>query len=94
MQFYQEQLIPTHEKILQEMQLQYNAMQIGAIRLLQAKQQEVKIRRSYIQAYYNYQVAQSEMQQILYGRLPTLETTNVLLESGVDSPTTLKHGGH
>ena len=93
-QFYQEQLIPTHEKILQEMQLQYNAMQIGAIRLLQAKQQEMKIRRSYVQAYYNYQVAQSEMQQILYGGLPRLETTNVLLESGVDSPTTLKHGGH
>ena len=69
-------------------------MQIGAIRLLQAKQQEVKIRRSYVQAYYNYQVAQSEMQLILYGGLPRLETTNVLLESGVDSPTTLKHGGH
>lgn len=93
-QFYQEQLIPTHEKILQEMQLQYNAMQIGAIRLLQTKQQEVKIRRSYIQAYYNYQVARSEMQQILYGRLPTLETTNALLERGVASPTILKHGGH
>ena len=66
---YQNEILPLQEKILEQVQLQYNAMQVGTPRLLLAKQQQINAGRDYIQALYNYHVARAEFDQILNGRL-------------------------
>jgi cobalt-zinc-cadmium efflux system outer membrane protein len=66
---YQNEILPLQEKILEQIQLQYNAMQVGTPRLLVAKQQQIDAGRDYIQALYNYHVARAEFDQILNGRL-------------------------
>ena len=66
---YQDEILPLQEKILEQVQLQYNAMQVGTPRLLLAKQQQIDAGRDYIQALYNYHVARVTFDQILSGRL-------------------------
>ena len=66
---YQDEILPLQEKILEQVQLQYNAMQVGTPRLLLAKQQQIDAGRDYIQALYNYHVARAKFDQILNGRL-------------------------
>ena len=78
---YQNEILPLQEKILEQVQLQYNAMQVGTPRLLLAKQQQIDAGRDYIQALYNYHVAQVKLDQILDGRL-VLDTVDVSLSQG------------
>ena len=78
---YQNKILPLQEKILEQVQLQYNAMQVGTPRLLLAKQQQIDAGRDYIQALYNYHVAQVKLDQILDGRL-VLDTVDVSLSQG------------
>jgi cobalt-zinc-cadmium efflux system outer membrane protein len=66
---YRNEILPLQEKILEQVQLQYNAMQVGTPRLLLAKQQQIDAGRDYIQALYNYHVAHVVFDQILNGRL-------------------------
>ncbi len=66
---YRNEILPLQEKILEQVQLQYNAMQVGTPRLLLAKQQQIDAGRDYIQALYNYHVARVTFDQILNGRL-------------------------
>ena len=66
---YQDEILPLQEKILEQVQLQYNAMQVGTPRLLLAKQQQIDAGRDYIQALYNYHVARVVFDQVLSGRL-------------------------
>ena len=66
---YQNEILPLQERILDQVQLQYNAMQVGTPQLLLAKQQQIDAGRNYIQALYNYHVARAEFDQILNGRL-------------------------
>jgi outer membrane protein, heavy metal efflux system len=66
--FYQNQMLPLQEKILEQVQLEYNAMQVGVLRLLLAKQQQINTGREYIQSLQNYHIAKAELQQILAGR--------------------------
>ena len=73
--FYQNKMLPLQEKILEQVQLQYNAMQVGTLRLLLAKQQEIDAGRGYIQSLLNYHVARAELEQILKGRLVAFSST-------------------
>jgi len=65
---YQNEILPLQDRILEQVQLQYNAMQVGTPRLLLAKQQQIDAGRDYIQAFYNYHVARVAFDQILKGR--------------------------
>ena len=78
---YQNEILPLQEKILEQVQLQYNAMQIGTPRLLRAKQQQIDTGRDYIQALYNYHVARVAFDQILNGRLVS-DTVDLSLSQG------------
>jgi len=71
--FYQNQVLPGQNQILEQQQLQYNAMQIGTIRLLEARQQLAKHQLDYFQAGYNYLIKASQLRQLLNGRLPSEE---------------------
>lgn len=95
---YQNEMLPLQNKILEQIQLQYNAMQVGTPRLLLAKQQQIDVGREYIQALYNYHVARVVFDQILNGRLGLDAQVNTPLSQGNG---TVKHlenaaagGGH
>ena len=40
--YYRDILLPLHERIVNETQLQYNAMQLGPLQLLRAREQQIK----------------------------------------------------
>ena len=79
---YQNKILPLQERILDQVQLQYNAMQVGTPRLLLAKQQQIDAGRSYIQELYNYHVARTEFDQILNGRLVSEAQVDTALSQG------------
>ena len=69
--YYRDILLPLHERIVNESQLQYNAMQLGPIQLLRAKEQQIETAVAYIEALRDYWLAQGDIGQLLSGRLPT-----------------------
>jgi cobalt-zinc-cadmium efflux system outer membrane protein len=69
--YYRDILLPLHERIVNESQLQYNAMQLGPIQLLRAKEQQIETAVAYIEALRDYWLARGDAGQILSGRLPS-----------------------
>lgn len=64
---YKNIILPLRHRITEETQRHYNAMLVGAFRLLQAKQAEVMGETRYVQELHNYWSARSDMQQLLSG---------------------------
>ena len=93
--FYRNEMLPLQASILDQVQLEYNAMQVGALRLLLAKQQEIDAGRGYIQALYNYHVARAELEQILNGRLVAgASTTQAMMRGASEMASTNEAGRH
>jgi cobalt-zinc-cadmium efflux system outer membrane protein len=69
--YYRDILLPLHERIVNETQLQYNAMQLGPFQLLRAKEQQIETAVAYIEALREYWLARGDFGQILSGRLPS-----------------------
>lgn len=70
---YHDVLLPMRDRILQETQLQYNAMQVGPLNLLRAKEQQIETAVRYIDALREYWTAHADLALILAGRLPQTE---------------------
>lgn len=88
---YRATLLPLRSDIVEQSQLQYNAMQIGPFQLLQAKQAELDTGRQYIEALRNYWVAVVELEHSVGGRLEN----GVRTESAVpNAANTSMHEGH
>lgn len=68
--YYRDILLPLRERITNEAQLQYNAMQLGPIQLLRAREQQIETAVAYVEALRDYWLARSDMGQLLSGRLP------------------------
>jgi cobalt-zinc-cadmium efflux system outer membrane protein len=68
--YYRDILLPLHERIVNETQLQYNAMQIGPFQLLRARKQQIETGVAYIEALRDYWLGRGDLGQILSGRLP------------------------
>lgn len=68
--YYRDILLPLQERIVNETQLQYNAMQLGPIQLLRAREQQIETAVAYIEALRDYWLEQGDLGQILNGRLP------------------------
>ena len=68
--YYRDILLPLHERIVNEAQLQYNAMQLSPLELLRAREQQIEIAASYVGALREYWLARADTEQILSGRLP------------------------
>jgi outer membrane protein, heavy metal efflux system len=81
--YYRDILLPLHERIVNESQLQYNAMQLGPIQLLRAREQQIETAVAYIDALRDYWVARGDLGQILSGRLPS---SNGMPISGATAP--------
>lgn len=67
---YRSAVLPLREKVVEQAQLQYNAMQIGLYQLLTAKREQVEAYRSYIEAIRDYWMARAELERLVGGRLP------------------------
>ena len=68
--YYRDILLPLHERIVNETQLQYNAMQLGPFRLLRAREQQIQTAVGYVEALRDYWLARADIEQLLDGRLP------------------------
>jgi hypothetical protein len=60
-------LLPLREAVIEGFQLEYNAMQEGAFRLLVAKRDQLAAAGSYVATLTDYWVAQSELDGLLEG---------------------------
>ena len=67
---YKKSLLPVRAAVLEQAQLEYNAMQIGLYELLAAKQSQVGAVRAYIQMVRDYWIARAELERALGGRIP------------------------
>jgi outer membrane protein, heavy metal efflux system len=68
--YYRDILLPLQERIVNEAQLQYNAMQIGIFQLLRDREQQIETGVAYVEALREYWLAQADLAQIASGRLP------------------------
>jgi len=73
--YYRDIIVPLQQRIINEAQLQYNAMQIGPIQLLRAREQQIEIGAAYVEALRDYWLARAELAQLLSGRLPGGDST-------------------
>jgi outer membrane protein, heavy metal efflux system len=75
-EYYGRVVVPLRHQIVQQSQLQLNAMQVGVFELLRAKQAEIDAGREYVEALRDYWVARAELDRAAGGRVePTLPTT-------------------
>ena len=70
---YRNVILPLKQQVLEQTQLQYNAMQVGVFQLLQARQQQVEAAARYIQSLRDYWLARAQLAQIMNGRLTRTE---------------------
>jgi len=69
--YYRDILLPLRERIVNETQLQYNAMQLGVFDLLRAREQQIQAAIVYIATLLDYWLARSDLGQLLSGRVPS-----------------------
>jgi cobalt-zinc-cadmium efflux system outer membrane protein len=68
--YYRDIMLPLRERIVNESQLQYNAMQLGPFQLLRAKEEQIETAVAYIETLRDYWLARGDAGQLLSGRLP------------------------
>jgi outer membrane protein, heavy metal efflux system len=69
--YYRDILLPLRERIVNEGQLHYNAMQIGIAQLLRDREQQIETGVAYVEALRDYWLARADLSLIASGRLPT-----------------------
>ncbi|MCP3135751.1 TolC family protein [Pyxidicoccus xibeiensis] len=67
---YRRVVLPLREKVVEQSQLQYNAMQLGLFQLLAARREQVEAYRAYLEAVRDYWMAHAELERLVGGRLP------------------------
>ena len=75
---YHDVLLPVRDRIVRETQLQYNAMQVGPLDVLRAKELQIEAAVRYIDALREYWEAHADLALLLAGRLPPTEPTLVV----------------
>ncbi len=71
--FLRRVVLPLRSRIVEETQLQYNAMQQGAFELLMAKREEIVAGATYVEELRDYWIARAELGQLLAGSGPPLQ---------------------
>lgn len=68
-EFYRGSVLPVRERIMKQSQLHYNAMQIGLVQLLNARQGQTNAYRDYVEALRGYWTARSDLELAVGGRM-------------------------
>lgn len=79
------EVLPLSNKVLQGMQLDYNAMQIGVFDLLGAKREQLAIGIAYIEAVEDYWKTRAAYEYLLAGGSPEIATSSAANMSGNQS---------
>jgi outer membrane protein, heavy metal efflux system len=69
--YYKDVLLPLRQQLVDETQLQFNAMNVGVFQLLQAKRDQIETARVYVDVLRDYWTARARVDQLLAGRLPS-----------------------
>lgn len=88
--YYRDILLPLQERIVNEAQLQYNAMQIGIFHLLRDRERQIETGVAYVEALREYWLARADLLHISSGRLPGSNGVRMGGERGK----TTKEGGN
>ena len=72
---YTRVLLPLRQRVVVQSQLQYNAMVLSAFQLLEARREEVRTYREYVEALRDYWNAHNALENAVGGRLTTPGTT-------------------
>lgn len=91
---YLEVLIPLRERIVGRTQVQYNAMQVGAFQLLQARRDQIEAGGAYVRELLAYWSARTELDQLLNGRMPSGEAVARINAEPSASGSGPERGGH
>jgi outer membrane protein, heavy metal efflux system len=70
---YWDVLLPLRVRVLQQTQLEYNAMLVGVFQLLTAKRDEIDAGRAYIEALRDYWIARTDLESAVGGELALAE---------------------
>jgi cobalt-zinc-cadmium efflux system outer membrane protein len=81
-QYFKAVLLPLKQKVVDQSQLEYNAMLIGLFQLLQAKRDQIQTATAYVEHQRDYWIARTNVEQLLAGRRPPEESS-----AGGSSPT-------
>lgn len=87
--YYRDILLPLRERIVNEAQLQYNAMQIGVFQLLREREHQIEAGVAYVEALREYWLARADLEQLSSGRLPI---SNGFRMDGTGAKTKMKEG--
>ena len=68
--YYRDVVLPLQDLVVNEGQLHYNAMQLGPIQLLRAREQQIEAATAYVEALRDYWIAYGDYQHLMIGRLP------------------------
>lgn len=66
---YRKVVLPLREKVVEQSQLQYNAMQLGPFLLLSARREQLEAYRGYIETVRDYWMAKADLERLVGGRL-------------------------
>ena len=69
-QYFKDVLLPMRERIVNDTQLQFNAMNTSVFQLLIARRDQIEAGRAYIDALREYWLAKADLEQLLAGRIP------------------------
>jgi cobalt-zinc-cadmium efflux system outer membrane protein len=89
--YYRDILLPLRERIVNESQLQYNAMQIGIVQLLREREQQIETGVAYVEALREDWLARADLELISSGRLPI---ANGFRMDWAGEKTKMKEGGN
>jgi cobalt-zinc-cadmium efflux system outer membrane protein len=86
-------LLPMRQRILEDTQLQFNAMNMSVFQLLLARRDQIEAGRAYVEAQREYWIAAADLEQLLAGRIPDGATAGptATIATGSGGPDT---GGH
>jgi cobalt-zinc-cadmium efflux system outer membrane protein len=68
-EYYRKTILPLDVQIVNQSQLQFNAMQKNSFDLFLTKQQELESEKGYLEAWRDYWIARAELEQAVGGRL-------------------------
>jgi len=92
---YQSRIIlPLRHKIVEETQLQYNAMLAGVFQLLEARKAEIDAGREYVQALQDYWLARTELERAIGQSLPLQSSPPTSRPSPLTPPATMPASHH
>jgi len=92
--YYEKVILPLRQRVVDETQLHYNAMQVSAFELLQAKRDHISVGAEYLESIREYWQAKAGLDQILAGRMTPFERGRGNGESSNESAGTAARGGH